>query len=78
MRHRGRSRTLYNLLYVKLNIRAHTSRAKDSRTAVKFCLAKERVVEERKGVVLVVVVVGHSMGFTIFYLDLYVGYIFIY
>ena len=78
MRRRGRSRTLYNLHDVKLEIRAHTSIVKESRTAVKFCLSKERVVEERIGVVLVVVVLGDSMGFTIFYLDLYVGYIFTY
>lgn len=62
---------------MKVEIRTHSSIVKESRTAAKFCLAKERVVEESIGVVLVVVV-GDSMGFTIFYLDLYVGYIFTY
>lgn len=73
----GSSRTLYNLHYVKVEIRTHSSIVKERRRAVKFCLAKERVVEESIGVVLVVV--GRdSMGFMIFYLDLYVGYIFTY
>ena len=61
-RHKGCSRTLYNLHCVKIEIRAHSSIVKDSRTAVKFCLANERVVVQRtEAVLLLVVVVGSSM-----------------
>ena len=60
-RHKGCSRTLYNLHCVKIEIRAHSSIVKESRTAVKFCLANKRVVEQRIEAVLVVVVVGSSM-----------------
>ena len=57
-RHRGCSRTLYNLHYVKIEIRAHSSIVKESRTADNFCLANERVVEQRIELVLGVVVAG--------------------
>lgn len=43
---------------MKVEIRTHSSIVKESRRAVKFCLAKERVVEESIVVVLVVVVGG--------------------
>lgn len=44
---------------------------KESRTAVKFCLSKERVVEGENRGSAGGGGTGGSMGFTIFYLDLY-------
>ena len=43
---------------MKIEIRAHSSIVKESRTADNFCLANERVVEQRIELVLGVVVAG--------------------